>query len=142
VKLKKIAVSLAAILAASAVVIAPGTPAWAATPLCTTAKAVVAPSGYDLDVPVASGGGASCILQQTDDSFAVYQLQFTLNLCYSKGLTQDSDFGPATKSALEAVQKKVGASPVDGIYGPETRGKMKFPVDRADGEPNFCLPWS
>lgn len=40
-------------------------------------------------------------------------------------LHADGNFGPRTEAALKAVQRYIGTDP-DGIYGPNTRDRMKF----------------
>jgi peptidoglycan hydrolase-like protein with peptidoglycan-binding domain len=67
----------------------------------------------------------ACQLASGNDSSAVEVLQLTLNSCYGAALTNDGDFGPATRAAVEAMQADIGVS-VDGIYGPNTRTAMKF----------------
>ena len=52
-------------------------------------------------------------------------------------LTTDGDIGPATRDALKAFQKAEGL-PVDGVYGPQTEGKL---VDyRQPGEADIGVP--
>jgi peptidoglycan hydrolase-like protein with peptidoglycan-binding domain len=59
----------------------------------------------------------------------------TLNLAspYSSekvgDLYADGSFGPRTEAALKAVQRYIGTDP-DGIYGSNTRDRMKFIDDR------------
>jgi peptidoglycan hydrolase-like protein with peptidoglycan-binding domain len=67
----------------------------------------------------------NCQLAQSNDSSAVTALQETLNACYGYDLSEDGDFGPATRAAVEGMQADIGVS-ADGIYGPNTRTAMKF----------------
>lgn len=52
-------------------------------------------------------------------------MQRGLNSCYSAGIGIDGHFGPKTRAALIAVQKRIGVS-ADGIFGPKTRGAMHW----------------
>ncbi|MBP2329303.1 peptidoglycan hydrolase-like protein with peptidoglycan-binding domain [Kibdelosporangium banguiense] len=105
-----------------------------------TAPAIATPSGGGVGTTavwcdwVASYAGAwvparlepftvDCEMGRGAHSPAVEKLQYSMNLCYGKGLRVDSDFGGATERALKEVQRAVGAA-VDGRYGPETRSKM------------------
>lgn len=71
------------------------------------------------------GTSKSCELSSGLKNGAVYSLQSTLNRCYGKKLTQDSDFGPATRTALQQVQAALGLV-ADGVYGVNTRAAMSF----------------
>lgn len=50
------------------------------------------------------------------------------------GLVVDGDFGPATKAAVQAFQRKAGID-ADGIVGPITLGKLKDAGFNPDGTP-------
>jgi hypothetical protein len=52
--------------------------------------------------------------------------------CYGQSIAVDAVFGPRTRDALWRVQGIIGAVQ-DGVYGPETMGKMKFV--------NVLYPW-
>ncbi len=61
-----------------------------------------------------------------------------MNNCYtpSPRLAEDGDYGPKTKTAVRAAQKKIGTT-ADGVYGPNTLSKLKiygaginYPVSR------------
>ena len=73
----------------------------------------------------AYGTSSTCILEQGNSSNAVWALQNTLNSCYSAGLAWDGQFGPATYNALLKVQRAIGVT-IDGVYGPNTRDKMRW----------------
>ncbi|WP_037625292.1 peptidoglycan-binding domain-containing protein [Streptomyces aureus] len=56
----------------------------------------------------------------------MYYLQETLNYCYGQDLGAiDGKFGPKTAAALARVQRSLGIDP-DGVYGPQTRDKIKW----------------
>jgi hypothetical protein len=84
------------------------------------------------------GSSTNCGLGKGNESDAVKALQRQLNLCgyaggperggpkckgFDKALKEDGKFGKDTENALKQCQKQWHAD-VDGIYGPETRGKM------------------
>ncbi|MEV6325418.1 peptidoglycan-binding domain-containing protein [Nocardia sp. NPDC051787] len=83
-------------------------------------------NGHGLGVIVPGiSGSYQCSLREGNVNKAVGPLQFHLNQCNGQNLTVDGSFGRLTREALERVQRAVGADD-DGIYGPETRGKMKW----------------
>jgi peptidoglycan hydrolase-like protein with peptidoglycan-binding domain len=123
VVLRRIVIGLVAMAATASAVVLPTSAAYASTPICTTIAAEVGTGGAEVDLPATSSGSSTCFLAQGDNSDAVLDLQANLNDCYKKGLTLDGDFGPATRTALVAVQRTIGATP-DGGYGTQTRGLM------------------
>ncbi len=64
----------------------------------------------------------------------VKRLQAFLNNVVVAGLVVDGDFGPATKAAVVAFQKKAGVD-ADGIVGPVTLQKLKDAGFNPDGTP-------
>src|SRR5215471_7391612 len=64
------------------------------------------------------------ILRVGSTGNAVRALQQKLNKVMGSGLTVDGDFGPLTKAAVEAFQRKYKLS-VDGEYGPQSAAMMK-----------------
>lgn len=66
----------------------------------------------------------------------VERLQAFLNKLgvVAAGLVVDGDFGPATKAAVQAFQRKAGID-ADGIVGPITLGKLKDAGFNPDGAP-------
>lgn len=138
-KLKhRLAIMVAACLAATGIVIAPTSVAYA-SPICTTYAHVPVPAGYYLMLPVTSSGSADCFLAQGDFSDAVWMLQSTLVACYGQNIATDHDFGPNTKAALAYVQGHVLHVNADGVYGSQTRNAMSF----EDGGANsvHCSPY-
>lgn len=67
----------------------------------------------------------NCILERGNNNPGVGVLQSILNKCHGQRLQIDSIFGTATYNALLAVQRQIGVT-IDGIYGPQTRGKMRI----------------
>jgi peptidoglycan hydrolase-like protein with peptidoglycan-binding domain len=105
---------------------APMAPASAATPQCTQSKVIYPQSASSGNyAPAASNGSTNCWMARGNNSGGVWALQRALRYCYGKNIALDSDFGPATQSALRSVQDTIGAA-VDGEYGPETAGKINF----------------
>ncbi|MGW8987105.1 peptidoglycan-binding domain-containing protein [Streptomyces parvus] len=76
-------------------------------------------------VPATSSGSWSCVLSSGNQGSGVRTLQQSLRECYQRNISVDAAFGPATREALLQVQRRVGAA-TDGVYGPETRRKMKW----------------
>ncbi|KAK3312223.1 hypothetical protein B0H66DRAFT_644495 [Apodospora peruviana] len=86
---------------------------------------------YRLDIPAISKSGklsTNCIMNSGAKGTGVGQVQTACNECYGASLDVDNDYGSKTKDAVKVMQKKLGlkGSNVDGIYGPQTGGLMKF----------------
>ncbi|MFE2291069.1 peptidoglycan-binding protein [Streptomyces sp. NPDC059452] len=67
-----------------------------------------------------------CIMGQGAQGEHVRALQSALTLCHrlnTGGI--DGIYGPATRSAVQALQRSVGL-PVDGVYGPKTKSHVKW----------------
>lgn len=96
-------------------------PASAATPTCN-----IVTWWQDEYVPAEQVGAISpsCLMSRGAVSDSVRQLQRSLNMCYSAGISADRQFGPATESALRRVQTRLGITS-DGKYGPQTARAMK-----------------
>ena len=56
----------------------------------------------------------------------VKSLQWALKYCYSRSISADGAFGPATKSALKYAQGKEHVT-ADGEFGPNTRKVLLWP---------------
>jgi putative chitinase len=70
------------------------------------------------------GGGGEAMLQEGARGSAVSTLQHELNeLLGGSKLTVDGDFGPRTKSAVEAFQREHHLA-VDGVVGPQTSAAL------------------
>jgi hypothetical protein len=76
-------------------------------------------------IPIAHSGSSLCFLAQGDTSPAVVALQHAMRVCYFQAVAIDGDFGPHTKQALINLQRQLGIT-ADGVYGPQTRRRMKF----------------
>lgn len=126
-------------LAVGAAAIAFSAPASAAEPPRCTTMTEMARSGHTIVVPTTKGS-ASCQIGRdyAANATVVSRFQFTLRRCYPTlnlaspysnekvgDLDADGSFGPRTEAALKAVQRYIGTDP-DGIYGPNTRDRMKF----------------
>lgn len=86
---------------------------------------------YHLSIPALSRSGrlsTNCIMNTGAKGAGVAEVQTACNECYGANLKVDRDYGPKTKAAVKEMQKKLGlkGSDVDGIYGPQTGGLMKF----------------
>ncbi|GGS34207.1 MULTISPECIES: peptidoglycan-binding domain-containing protein [Actinokineospora] len=136
---RRCAAGLAAAALGTAIAAATAAPASAATLAPCTTLTEMTRSGHDIMVPTLKGS-VSC---QIGRDFAanrtvVSRFQFTLRRCYAGldlaspysdekvgELTADGYFGPRTIAALKAVQRHIGTA-ADGIYGPNTRDRMRF----------------
>ncbi|UUU22876.1 MULTISPECIES: peptidoglycan-binding domain-containing protein [Streptomyces] len=131
-RLRKIVAATSA--AAAAVLVLPATQAQAAAyPTCNGVKNVTYGGGaYSVVQPYHTGSGSrDCIMGYGAQSSAVRKLQDHLINCYDFS-GADGIYGRQTEAAVEAVQRREGAS-VDGEYGPETRKEMLWSVVRSGG---------
>lgn len=102
------------------------------------------PAGCNDAVVVESAGGGALVPVGTDmlgasadldctmgegdgDDDAVTVLQDALVRCNGQAVTVDGGYGPLTAVAVAAVERQHGA-PADGVYGPETRQVMQWPM--------------
>jgi peptidoglycan hydrolase-like protein with peptidoglycan-binding domain len=60
----------------------------------------------------------------------VVQLQMTLNVLFSEGLSFDGRYGPATTAAVYRVQARYGLA-YDGICGPQTWAALVWAHEQA-----------
>ena len=74
-----------------------------------------------------SGGGAE----------AVRLVQDALARCNGRPVDTDGRYGAQTAAAVRAVQEQHGIG-VDGLYGPETRAVMSWPVEPDGGDEQGC----
>jgi hypothetical protein len=138
VHLRRIASTLAAIVAAAPIVAIAGSPAQAALPYCNTISTVKSTNGINeilypgykllpFDTNVAPT--LSCDMARINEDptsqerQAIIQIQKTLKLCYGKSITVDGLYGNGTRQAVREVQQSLGLT-VDGWAGPNTRGAM------------------
>jgi peptidoglycan hydrolase-like protein with peptidoglycan-binding domain len=82
-------------------------------------------------------GNVNCQLGLGNQSVAVSRLQIALNQCDSHEfdpplLAVDGDYGQLTQDAVADTQASLHIS-VDGIYGPQTRRTMAWPVAGSSG---------
>ncbi|MET7987690.1 peptidoglycan-binding domain-containing protein [Streptomyces sp. NPDC005281] len=99
--------------------------AQAAMPSCTDYTIYYSGDFY-AKYPVGADGSNFCGLRSGASGQQVYYLQETLNYCYGQDLgTIDGKFGPKTAAALARVQRSLGVD-ADGVYGPQTRDKIKW----------------
>jgi peptidoglycan hydrolase-like protein with peptidoglycan-binding domain len=109
---------------------------------CSAAVTITTSSGASTHAVVPGVSGApswdpgECQLLQGNSGAGVKAMQRGLNSCYSAGLSIDGNFGPNTRAALIAVQKRIGVS-ADGIFGPKTRGAMHW-MTFTDSGPQGC----
>jgi len=67
-----------------------------------------------------------CVLGVGNAGSAVTALQHAMVKCNGAKITVDGIFGPKTRDALIAMQRRLGISD-DGVYGPQTNGAMRWP---------------
>jgi len=125
-----------ALVGAALAALAPlsASPASAAT-VCSKVVAV----RVDLALPATSTGSINCFMAYGDVSDAVAYLQRSINKCYlaPRGMTQlkvDKIYGHLTEAAVYFVQGVIHANQ-DGVYGPETRSKMRWPNNDTPNAP-------
>ncbi|MGW8063887.1 peptidoglycan-binding domain-containing protein [Streptomyces ziwulingensis] len=123
----KVLLATGTLLAAPAAGVVTATPAQAADGVCTGSTSV--PNGSTGRHFVYPINGANftiyCYPQYGHSGAGVKALQKNSNSCYGAGLALDGEFGQATRTAVRNVQSRIGAA-VDGVYGRETMGKMKW----------------
>lgn len=128
-KLKRTLATIGATTAMTAGLIGFGTTAHAAIAGCTDYAIYYSgpTNAWYTKVPtIGSQGTNFCTLRSGASGMQVYYLQDTLNYCYGQDLGEiDGKFGPKTAAALARVQKSLGLDP-DGVYGPQTRDKLKW----------------
>ncbi|MET9373121.1 peptidoglycan-binding domain-containing protein [Streptomyces sp. NPDC002992] len=98
----------------------------AAATACASWTKISKTSTTYIRLPATGGGSITCEMSQGANGNHVRALQNALKFCYGRSIAVDGSFGPATATALRYAQGQAGAG-VDGIYGPETRDKIKWP---------------
>ncbi|GAA0437503.1 peptidoglycan-binding domain-containing protein [Streptomyces luteireticuli] len=136
--MKRFLACLGAAAAITAGLVVTGPSAQAAT-VCGGSTKYYDTAGYYVDVPTTSSLGSNfCTLRRGASGDAVYQLQIALNGCYGQDVGGfDGDFGAKTENALRRVQSALGLD-ADGVYGPNTRDKMKWQWRNMEGS-HRCL---
>ncbi|MFE1795060.1 peptidoglycan-binding domain-containing protein [Streptomyces sp. NPDC059517] len=106
-------------------------------------------SGNHFTVPARTGNGLSCYMQyQTGSDNAVTALQRAIVYCYPGTYAAnriintggaDGSYGDGTVDAVRWLQaNRLGVS-ADGVYGPATRGQMRWPLYTPGGIYIACL---
>jgi hypothetical protein len=89
--------------------------------------------------PVAPFASPTCLLDGLGGAAeAVRLLQDALARCNARPVVVDGRYGAQTAAALRAVQQQHGIG-VDGVYGPETRAVMAWPLE-SGGDEEGCRP--
>ncbi|GAB2904582.1 peptidoglycan-binding domain-containing protein [Streptomyces mayteni] len=75
-----------------------------------------------------ASNSTNCTLAQGASGSAVTALQDALRRCnHQDQLAVDASFGNLTRQALEDAQERRGTTP-DGVYGPNTRDALAWPL--------------
>ena len=101
----------------------------------TAAKSKVSSgSGSSSSKSSSSGGSSSSSSSSrgssTGSSGEVKKLQRLLNNYFGAKLSVDGIYGSGTKAAVRKMQKTIGASPADGLYGYTTKKKLETYMNR------------
>ncbi|GHE65291.1 hypothetical protein GCM10018785_37680 [Streptomyces longispororuber] len=119
------AAALGAGLLTASTATAADTPTAAPLPLCE--YAINQPTGEGHMIrPGIRPGNYTCLLKQGHRMLGVKALQAGLVRCYGARIAVDMSFGPATKKALKAAQRRSGIT-ADGIFGPTTSYTLRWP---------------
>jgi peptidoglycan hydrolase-like protein with peptidoglycan-binding domain len=116
------AATAAALLSALPVAAANATTVPAALPTCQGSTPLSVVNDVNAEIPTTFNGtgNAGCVMSLGSFGSGVVALQDTLNHCYpGNNLTEDGNFGPLTRQALERAQSADHIT-VDGVYGPQT----------------------
>ncbi|MFD5510942.1 peptidoglycan-binding protein [Streptomyces sp. NPDC059761] len=119
------------------------TTASAAMPTCTGANTYGDAVGYTVRIPTDHEDGSNfCVMRRGASGNGVMALQWTMHWCYGQiNLAKDGEFGPATEAALKKVQASEGLV-ADGVYGPNTRDRIKHHWEIWDRGEFRCLRMS
>jgi peptidoglycan hydrolase-like protein with peptidoglycan-binding domain len=125
-----IASAIAPLIAAVAFAVTTGAVGGHAQASCTGVSTFTVSDGARVHIPTIGNNthADNCLLGEGNDSPAVGDLQETLIECYGASIAEDNDFGQATKTALQAAQRREGIS-ADGVYGPVTRDHLHWTDD-------------
>ncbi|MER7736521.1 peptidoglycan-binding domain-containing protein [Streptomyces erythrochromogenes] len=140
-KFKRTLATLGSAAAMTAGLIGLGPAAHAAIPGCTSYAIYYSGStnAWHTKVPTVGLQGTNfCTLRAGASGTQVYHLQDTLNYCYGQDVGGlDGVFGAKTTAALKRVQASLGLD-ADGVYGPQTRDKLKWHWSNMEGAHNTC----
>lgn len=125
-----------ALAATSAIAMFALVPATAASAQVSCGGTTLSPGigGGDVRVPTTADGTGkvNCDLGVGNTGEAVSRLQIALDFCNDHAsLAVDGDYGPLTEAAVKAFQETHGLT-ADGIFGPDTSGRMQWPVAGSD----------
>lgn len=108
-------------------------------PRCADTRAETDRGGNWIEVPVSSGGSASCIVRVGDTNSAVESIKMALASCHDRKPTSAtfSAFQAIDRKALKAVQREARIS-ADGIFGPQTSRYLLFSHPMGNGDNRSC----
>ena len=98
----------------------------AGLPTCQGSTFISVVNEHNTEVPSTFDNtlNEDCLMSLGSFGHGVIALQDTLNNCYpGNNLTEDSNFGPLTRQALENAQRTEHIT-ADGVYGPQTRDHL------------------
>jgi Putative peptidoglycan binding domain len=133
----------AALAVASGIAVLPAltsAPPASAAVSCTGTSLFVGNAGLPIRLPTVGNatGNDNCQLGVGNVSVAVQRLQIALDQCNLRlipwpQIAEDGSYGTQqTEPAVMATQRFFGVTP-DGIYGPQTRNAMWWPVAGSNG---------
>ncbi|MBG0569332.1 hypothetical protein [Actinoplanes aureus] len=116
--------------------VAPASPASAATPTCNSWTTKFSSDGYRFEVPSLGRNSNEhvCVLKLNDGysgggvGSAVFVLQGSLNSCHQGGLVQDGKYGPRTRDVVAWVTAAKGLSQPPEGFGAYDQVVMFFVV--------------
>jgi peptidoglycan hydrolase-like protein with peptidoglycan-binding domain len=134
--------TLAAALLVTGLTLAPT--ASAAATAATNCNSIASHGGnndWHYITPIGGGTELCYMAPSVNYNRATEYLQITLRNCYNQDIAADGYFGGATSRALANAQAAAGAG-ADGLYGPESRRKLKWArYSGASGTPiGTCSP--
>jgi hypothetical protein len=135
------AAALTAGVFGGAISTAPSASAVSAYPTCDSYTTLVVGRFWAM-IPIYNATGSNNCSMKIDTNRrnpAAWALQVSLKYCYVSNLATTTVYGPRTAAAVAKAQDAAGAG-VDGIYGPETRNKIKWKWHPTSGDPqSWCI---